>query len=160
MSTQCASPNNKVDHNKDKDVNSDNSSSQKLSSSDSDSSEFGLGLKSGHPEDNFSKNHSFCQKNNETPIGKKKLFTDKSVHNDKSLFVKNWVNLGGAFNKATLNFPEFYPNGCVQYEIKKGKGKIPKNPRIGWANISKKGKYKCMGGFACPKFGKDNCFFL
>ena len=53
MSTQCASPNNKVDHNKDKDVNSDNSSSQKLSSSDSDSSEFGLGLKSGHPEDNF-----------------------------------------------------------------------------------------------------------
>ena len=98
--------------------------------------------------------------NNETPVGEKKLFTDKSVHNDKSLFVKNWVNLGGAFDKATLNFPELYPDGCVQYEIKKGKGKIPKNPRIGWANISKKGKYTCMGVFACPKFGEDDCFFF
>ena len=138
MSTQSASPNNKVDQNEDKDVNSDNSRSQELSSSDSDSSEFEFGLKSEHPEDNFSQSNVFCQKNNETPVRKKRLFTDKSVHNGKSLFVKNWVNLGGAFDKATLNYPELYPYGCVQYEIKKGKGKIPKNPWIGWANISKK----------------------
>ena len=62
MSTQSASPNNKVDHNEDKDVNSDNFCSQELSSSDSDSSEFEFGLKSEHPEDNFSQSNVFSQK--------------------------------------------------------------------------------------------------
>lgn len=85
--------------------------------------------------------------------------SDTTPANEVSLFVQNWVSLGGKFDKDAAKCPRLYPDGDTQIKVQKvNSGKKEKNPRIGWVKETNHKKSLCQGVFVCPHFGKG-CYY-